>query len=213
MVKEGLKLDLYFKPFYKKDSYIIDTDISFDDDSDFEASVHKYYINSGFNLYAVDDEYSITEEIVATVNAIFFNIKDIYNEGVNIVDVADIIDTPYTDDIVCAIESCLDNNLLSGTELNSIESICYLNRVYIYPEYRNNGIATYIFENLKDIFEYITGRESQIVLIYPKPQEPEGYGWHNIEDKNNIMLNKMISKIEQFQFKPFQDTGFYIKTF
>ena len=107
----------------------------------------------------------------------------------------------------------MDNNLFSETDSNSIEFICYLNRVYIYPEYRNNGIATYIFENLKDIFEYITGRIPQVVLIYPKPQEPEGYGWNNIEDKNNIMLNKIISKIQQFQFKLFQDMGFYIKIF
>lgn len=206
-------MDLYFSPSYKKDGYIIDTNVSFENDADFEASVHKYYVNAGYNLYTVNDDYSVTNNIVATVNAIFFNIKSIYDDGINIEDVADVIDTPYTDDIVSAIKSFLDNDLLSETDDDDIKSICYLNRVYIYPEYRNNGIATYIFENLKDIFDYITGNESQIVLIYPKPQEPDGYGWHNIKDENNIMLNKMISKIQQFQFIPFNDNGFYIKVF
>lgn len=206
-------MDLYFLPSYKKDGYIIDTNFSFEKDSDFEASVHKYYINAGYNLYTVNNDCSVTDNIVATVNAIFFNIKRIYNDGIDIEDIADVIDTPYTDDIVSAIESCLDNDLLSETDIDDIKSICYLNRVYIYPEYRNNGIATYIFENLKNIFDYITGNEPQIVLIYPKPQEPDGYGWHDIKDENNVMLNKMISKIQQFQFTPFKDTGFYIKFF
>ncbi len=88
-----------------------------------------------------------------------------------------------------------------------------MNRVYIYPEFINNGIATYIFENMQEIFRYITGKEVNIILIYPKPQEPTFDGWRNIEDKNDIMLNKMISKIQQFNFVPVKETGFYVKIF
>lgn len=206
-------MELYFKPFYKKDGYIIDTSISFDDDSDFEASVHKYYINAGFDLYVVNDDYSITEEKAATVNAIFFNIKNIYNDGINIEDIAYVIDTSFTDDIVSAIELFLNNDLLPETDFNKTELFFYLNRVYIYPEFRNNGIATYIFENMQEIFEYIIGEKISSILIYPKPQEPSGYKWRNSEDNDNIMLNKMISKIEQFEFIPVDETGFYIKNF
>lgn len=206
-------MDLFFKPFYKKDSYIVDTGISFYDNSDFEASVHKYYVNAGFKLLAIDENYSITEKKVAIVNAIFLNIKNMYNDGINIEDVADVIDTPYTDDIVSAIELFFNNNLLPETDFDKTVSLCYLNRVYIYPEFRNNGIATYIFDNIQEIFEYITGEKPHIVLIYPKPQEPDGNRWRNSEDKNDIMLNKMISKIQQFKFVPVKETGFYIKTF
>lgn len=145
-------MDLFFKPFYKKDSYIVDTGISFYDNSDFEASVHKYYVNAGFKLLAVDENYSITEKKVAIVNAIFLNIKNMYNDGINIEDVADVIDTPYTDDIVSAIELFFNNNLLPETDFDKTVSLCYLNRVYIYPEFRNNGIATYIFDNIQEIF-------------------------------------------------------------
>ncbi len=70
-----------------------------------------------------------------------------------------------------------------------------------------------IFENIQEIFEYITGNEPNIILIYPKPQEPTYDGWCNIEDKNDIMLNKMISKIRQFNFTPVKETGFYVKIF
>lgn len=206
-------MDVYFEPFYKKDGYIIDTDISFDDDSDFEASVHKYYINAGFNLYAVDDEYYVTKKIVATVNAIFFDIKNINNDNIDIEDVADVIDTTFTDDIVSAIEIFLNDDLLPKANFNKTESVCYLNRIYIYPEFRNSGIATYIFENIQEIFEYITGEKLNIVLAYLKPQEPMKGHWRNIDDKGNVMLNKMISKIEQFEFEPIEKTGFYIKYF
>ena len=88
-----------------------------------------------------------------------------------------------------------------------------MHRLYIYPEYRDKGIGTYIFENVQDIFEYITGNKTKIIIIYPKPQEPKSNGWGASEDNDGVMLNKMISKIEQFQFYPIEDTGFYIKDF
>ena len=105
-------MDIYFTLFYKKDGFIIDTDISFEDDSDFEASAHKYYVNAGFNLYVVDGEYSVTEKIVAAVNAIFFDVKKIYNDCINIEDVADFINTSFTDDIVSTMGLFLNDDLL-----------------------------------------------------------------------------------------------------
>lgn len=209
--KEILIMNLYFKPFYKKDSYTIDTNIPFNDDCDFEASVHKYYINAGFDLYAVNDEYANTGKVVATVNAIFFNIKEINKDNINIVDIADVMDTSFTDDIVEAIELFINNDFLLKKE--KVNCFCYLNRVYVYPEFRNHGIASYLFENIQQIFKYITDNEIQIIFIFPKPQEPSNNGWRNSEDTDNIMINKMVSKIQQFNFVPVEETGFYCKIF
>lgn len=204
-------MELWLKPHYEKDGYIVDTDVSIIDDMDFEAHVHKYYFKTGFKLYMVDDSYAPTDNIVAVVETVFFNIKHIYNDDVDIQDIADVIENDFGEDISHAIDIFINNTKYVSNDFEQSELLCYLHRLYIYPEYRNKGVGTYIFENMQDIFEYITGYQTKIIIIYPKPQEPKRNGWSSSEDKGGVMLNKMISKIEQFQFYPIEDTGFYIK--
>ena len=206
-------MELWLKPHYEKDGYIIDTDVSIIDDMDFEAHVHKYYFKTGFELYMVDDSYAPTDNIVAVVETVFFNIKHIYNDDVDIQDIADVIENDFGEDISHAIDIFVNNTKYVSNDFEQSELLCYLHRLYIYPEYRDKGIGTYIFENVQDIFEYITGNKTKIIIIYPKPQEPKSNGWGASEDNDGVMLNKMISKIEQFQFYPIEDTGFYIKDF
>lgn len=206
-------MELWLNPHYEKDGYIIDTDVSIIDDMDFEAHVHKYYFKTGFELYTVDDSYAPTDNIVAVVETVFFNIKHIYNDNVDIQDIADVIQNDFGEDISHAIDIFINNTNYVGNDFEQSELLCYLHRLYIYPEYRDKGVGTYIFENIQDIFEYITGYKTKTIIIYPKPQEQKSNGWGASEDKDGIMLNKMISKIEQFQFYPIEDTGFYIKDF
>ncbi len=206
-------MELWLNPHYEKDGYIIDTDVSIIDDMDFEAHVHKYYFKTGFELYMVDDSYAPTDNIVAVVETVFFNIKHIYNDDVDIQDIADVIENDFGEDISHAIDIFVNNTKYVSNDFEQSELLCYLHRLYIYPEYRDKGIGTYIFENVQDIFEYITGNKTKIIIIYPKPQEPKSNGWGASEDNDGVMLNKMISKIEQFQFYPIEDTGFYIKDF
>ena len=206
-------MELWLNPHYEKDGYIIDTDVSIIDDMDFEAHVHKYYFKTGFELYMVDDSYAPTDNIVAVVETVFFNIKHIYNDDVDIQDIADVIENDFGEDISHAIDIFVNNTKYVSNDFEQSELLCYLHRLYIYPEYRDKGIGIYIFENVQDIFEYITGNKTKIIIIYPKPQEPKSNGWGASEDNDGVMLNKMISKIEQFQFYPIEDTGFYIKDF
>lgn len=206
-------MELWLNPHYEKDGYIIDTDVSIIDDMDFEAHVHKYYLKTGFKLYMVDDSYAPTDNIVAVVETVFFNIKHIYNDNVDIQDIADVIENDFGEDISHAIDIFINNTDYVDNDFEQSELLCYLHRLYIYPEYRDKGVGTYIFENIQDIFEYITGYQTKAIIIYPKPQEPKSNGWGASEDKDGVMLNKMISKIEQFQFYPIEDTGFYIKDF
>ena len=201
---------LSLNPFYEKDGFYIDTDVSFEEDGDFEATVHKYFIRTGFDLKFVDDEFVETEDRVATIKAVFLRYNNIINDGVDFVDAVDTINTPYTEDIVRAVTTLISQRLLPKRQ-NSISLICYLSRVYVYPNFRNKGIASYIFENLQEIFEYIIGEKTNLVIVYPQPQEPTNGKWYNVEDK--AMQEKMVSKLTQNYYKPIGDTGFYFKTY
>lgn len=205
-------MQLYLKPFYKKDKWIIETNTPFKQDADFETLTHRYYIKAGFDLFKIQDEQE-TDEKVTTVGGIFFRYNDIYNDDIDITEIADVMDTEYTEDIFQAINTLEEYALLPGCDLEECELICYLNRVYVYPQYRNKGIATYLFENLQHIFEYITGESTKFAIVYPKPQEPTKDGWECVNDDDNSMLDKMVSKLNQSDFYPIEDTGFYIKYF
>ena len=157
-------MELWLKPHYEKDEFIIDTDISIIDDMDFEAYVHKYYFKTGFKLYTIDDIYSPTKNIVAVIEAVFFNIKHIYSDDVNIQDIADVVENDFGEDISNAINVFIDNRDFINNNFEQSELLCYLHRLYIYPEYRDKGIGTYIFENIQDIFEYITGDKTSITV-------------------------------------------------
>ena len=148
-------MELWLKPHYEKDGYIVDTDVSIIDDMDFEAHVHKYYFKTGFKMYMVDDSYVPTDNIVAIVETVFFNIKHIYNDDVDIQDIADVIQSDFGEDISHAIDIFINNTDYVGNDFEQSELLCYLHRLYIYPEYRDKGVGTYIFELVSSLsYEY-----------------------------------------------------------
>ena len=206
-------MHLSFKAFYQKEAYIINTEIPFEKDCDFEAQMHKYYFISGFDLLEVDDDFEPTKgkEPVAIVKAVFFKYDNICANKKSIIDVADGITTFIADDSINAMEALISNDLLPEGKSNNIESICYLSRLYIHPEHRKRGVATYIFENMQELFKYIIGEKTNIVVIYPEPQKPNNDKWESINDYQ--MLKQMISMLERHDFAPIEDTGFYYKMF
>ena len=89
---------------------------------------------------------------VATVTGIFFDENKILNEGQDAIDIADM----FTSDTFEAIDVLMGSELFQR-EINENKSMtplfnCYIERVYIYPEYRNSGMGNYIFNNLDQYF-------------------------------------------------------------
>lgn len=195
-------MELIMKPYYIKESCFIDTDESFTESFDY----NDLYFKVGFNLYPLDEDYE-EKDIVATVEGVFFKYNLINELDVDIIDLADTI----SDDTYKAIITLEDNSLFEKADIVYMSLVCYLSRLYVYPEYRNNGIATYIYENLQKIFEYITSDIVNIFITLPCPQKPTSDGkWKNTGD--NIMLEKMVKLLNKHKFEPVGD-GFYYKSY
>ncbi len=199
-------MKLKIKP-HCKDSCFIDTDEPFAKSLDYDITcntTHSFKV--GFNLYSIDEE-GDDEDIVATVEGVFFRYNRIDEFNIDIVDLADAISA----DTYKAIITLVDNNLFSEVDIEYMPLVCYLSRLYVYPKYRNNGIATYIYENLQEIFEYVTSDSISILITLPCPQEPTlDERWKNIED--DIMFEKMVSLLNKHEFKPVGE-GFYYKSY
>jgi len=199
-------MELIMKPYYNKELCFIDTDKLFTESLDYEIDYNDFYFKVGFNLYPPDEDYE-EKDIVATVEGVFFKYNLINEFDIDIIDLADNI----SDDTYKAIITLEDNSLFAKEDIEYMSLVCYLSRLYVYPKYRNNGIATYIYENLQKIFEYITSDTVNIFIILPCPQEPTLDGrWKNTGD--NIMFEKIVKLLSKHKFKPVGD-GFYYKSY
>ncbi len=196
------------KPYYRIKPCFINTDEPFTESFDYETTINTCYFKAGFNLFLIDEDCD-EEDIVATVEGYFFNYNYIEAYDINIIDSADTISS----DAYNAIVTLKNNNfLLAEVDIGCRPLICYLSRFYIYPNYRNNGIATYIHENLQEIFEYVTSDLTSIFIILPCPQEPTSdERWQNVKD--DIMFEKMVSLLNKHEFKPIGKEGFYYKSY
>ncbi len=199
-------MKLKIKP-HGKDSCFINTNEPFAKSLDYDITCNiTYSFKVGFNLYSIDEE-GDEEDIVATVEGVFFRYNRIDEFNIDIIDIADAI----SDDTYKAIIALGDNNLFAEVDTEYMPLICYLSRLYVYPQYRNNGIATYIYENLQEIFEYVTSDSTSIFITLPCPQEPKLNGnWENIRD--DVMFEKMVRLLNKHKFKPVGD-GFYYKSY
>ena len=150
-----------------------------------------------------DDE----EKIVATVEGCFFKYNFIKDYGIDIIDLADSI----SGDTCQAITTLENNSLFTKEDIEYRSLICYLRRLYVYPKYRNNSVATYIYNNLREIFEYITSDQISIIITLPCPQNPiSGGRWGNTGDE--IMLEKMVKLLNKQKYK-FLEDGVYYKSY
>lgn len=202
-------MELRIEPYCHKKSCFINTDEPFTESFDYNEVAYNntYCFKAGFNLYLTDENCE-DKVIVATIEGQFFKYNRINEYNVDIIDLADTI----SDDVYKAIITLADNTLFAEVDMEYMPLICYFSRLYVYPKYRNNGIATYIYENLQEIFEYVTSDLTSIFIILPCPQEPTSDGrWQNVKD--DIMFEKMVSLLNKHEFKPIGKEGFYYKSY
>ena len=207
-------MKLLIKPHYKKDSFFIDTNKAFTESFRYdEAYNNTFCFNAGFDLFLMDEydednECYNKKDLVATVEAQFFKTDYINAYDIDIKELADTISS----DTYKAILTLLSSNLLDEDRIVETPLVCYLSRLYISSQYRNKGIATYILNNLQEIFEYITSEASHIFITLPCPQEQDKEGrWNNT--CNEEMLDNMIKILEKHGFKSIGEHGCYYKIY
>lgn len=207
-------MELLIKPHYKKDSFFVDTNKTFSESFRYDKAYNNTFcFNAGFDLFLMDEydednECYNRKDLVATVEAQFFKTDYINTYNIDIKELADVI----SGDTYKAILTLMDNNLVDEDKIWEVPLVCYLSRLYISPQYRNKGIATYILDNLQEIFEYITSEASRIFITLPCPQEQDKEGrWKN--SCNEEMLDSMIKILKNHNFKSIGKYNCYTKIY
>lgn len=174
----------------------------------FANEVDEQEIFSFMGGFDLEDER--TSEEIATVSGIFFDEDKILNESENIVNIADMFDGDVYVAMAALSKSKLHNKKLNDEKARLSLFSCYIERIYIYPKFRELGLSRYIYENLEQIFLHCFNIQIHSFVIYPKPQQPDKDGnWNDSSDNDGLMLKKMISVLKKNGYKQLGKTGFY----
>ncbi|MCL2354800.1 MAG: MBL fold metallo-hydrolase, partial [Oscillospiraceae bacterium] len=124
---------------------------------DHTRSLHT--LSSKYNLpvYANSKTWSALKDKkdkIAEISAVFFDEDKILNDGQNITYLADILNADVHNAITALTENKFDLEVTDADKMILPLFTCYLQKLYIYPKYRNKGYAKYIFTNLEDIFNH-----------------------------------------------------------
>lgn len=179
----------------------------------YEELCDKYCIDTTISIYgSLISPYSTitislsdfnSNEEFAFMTAYAISLDEVEEDDLSIFDIFDEIDSDQTD-AGYAIEKYLKNNFDSlhikyFDYFNGLKRcVLYIGTVYVNPEYRNNGIAKFFFENYQLILSRY-GITPILSAIIVQPQSFEGRQCTgNIDDDN--MKNLMTDVILKYGF-------------
>ncbi len=161
-------------------------------------------INAMFHIY---DE---KENLVAEISAFFIDESRSYNNGLSITTVADCMSQELLDAIKVLVKT-EDYDEIIFTPAYT----CYIQTLYVYPEFRNMGIGKYLWENIADIFEYFMNKDIHAIIVYPKPHTiiKNGNTFEKEPIEDDEMLQKMKSGLVLGGFKEIDNSNYFMKIY
>ena len=161
-------------------------------------------INAMFHIY---DE---KENLVAEISAFFIDESRSYNNGLSITTVADCMSQELLDAIKVLVKS-EDYDEIIFTPAYT----CYIQTLYVYPEFRNMGIGKYLWENIADIFEYFMNKDIHAIIVYPKPHTiiKNGNTFEKEPIEDDEMLQRMKSGLVLGGFKEIDNSNYFMKIY
>ena len=195
-------MELKIKMYDTKDEMIFDTEERFAEEIIYEIDDY-YCIPVAF--YVLDEN----ENKVATITAYFLDERRIADNGFEISTVADMVSQELYDAI-----KTLKKSKEYG-EIYSAAYTCYIETLYVYPEFRGLGIGKYLWENIADIFEYFTNKDVHAMIVYPKPHTL-------IEDKNSVtkkaiedeaMLQIMKDCLISAEYEEIESSNYFMRIY
>lgn len=166
--------------------------------------------------YLEEDSFSDGFEIVVTSKASFekvaqlrgriFDEEQLADLGMDLLDGADYIDQDaynYATELVNCDEY-IDNETIYTDEWSG-----YIELIYVNPEFRRQGIGSYLISNLAEILRYSMRVRLGFICTYTQPMDPKD--WSPIDDPE--MLNIMRSFFEKNAFREVDESNYFIRKY
>ena len=159
-------------------------------------------------MFETDEDGTVVENgLIAVVRGIIFDKDKILNDHLTLEEVADWTNGDAFNGMVPLLKSKIYKRTMDLDKEIMPLSVCYIERVYIYPKYRKQGFGKYIFENLCDIFEHCFNVTMHCFYIYPNPQYPvsktdaNSVSWDDLEENKGKMKKLMISGLQKTGYR------------
>lgn len=137
---------------------------------------------------------------VAILKGTIFDNDLIENDDKTIDDIADSIDG----DVEGAISM-----LYNETNYAVFGEVCYIDRFYILPNFRQKGIGSYLLSNLRDILRFLFDAKIEFFTTFISPHNYIDKKW--IENDDKKMKKLMTSLFVKYGFKEIGNSGNYAK--
>lgn len=171
-----------------------------------------YFFVAEFAIFASKTEIETGEEVdeisekdkvqVGKIVASFIDEGNCLDDGVNPFIIADDDNADFGIAIDAMHHARAYEELSINKEWKPLFTV-YMDTFYIYPEYRNKGIGTYLLENIGEILRIFTNKDIHAVGVILKPQCLNGETM--TEEEEVAMLRKMQRIFKRAGYKKISD--------
>lgn len=125
---------------------------------------------------------------IALIEGRILHAADITNNGDNVILIAD----RYDQEIYEATEELVNSKIYKDNDFPG--DLLYIARFYVFPEYRKNGIGTFLINNLIKMVEHFDNAEIQFAWAFISPHS---YTSENkwVELKDNREMTKIMEQL------------------
>lgn len=195
--KNGFKINLRIEPVTTRLKYATDIwDQVIENVPHAKEYYHIYHLY--FDVYNADiDVENLSNEDdakVAVICGVFFDVDRCLKDRIFFTEALDIVNNEISDAFLALSKSEIFKENNSDVYLDILSS-CYLERFWIVPEYRGNGIGPYFIGKLFDMFESYLQRSVPAIVTLPYPLGLRGYGmdptiWEEMDKRLKYCLVK-----------------------
>lgn len=177
-----------------------------------QDSEQSYFFQAYFKVFASRKEMANNEEVdnlvcedkvqVAEIVASFIDERNCLNDDVSAFEIADGDNADFGIAIDAMQRTRAYKNLSVNKEWLPLFTV-YMDTFYVYPEYRNRGVGTYLIENIGEILRIFTNQDIHAVGVILKPQCLNGEIM--TEEEEAAMLCKMKKLFKKAGYKKISD--------
>lgn len=156
------------------------------------------------------DNWKISDDfVIGFVDLIWFNSKLIKKDGISPIDILDddndrnnLLADVFTDP-----DSITEEDDCGSLIFNDNENPLYIENIYIKPEHRRKGIASYILENLPDFVERLFGYNNDVTFIIPaftlltEERERLNIPQNKIQEFSQNKLEQVVKMLKKNDFE------------
>ncbi len=148
-------------------------------------------------------------KLLAEVSVYCFDMNSVDWNVDALVDIADSIDQEVYDAIATTVEAGLLPEDMSDKPI-----LCYLQTLHVKPEFRMQGIGSWLIKNLKDLLYFYYEKEIYGFVTYPRPSDNHTDD-EEIEEIANTdeMYQLMVNLITGNGFLNIKDTNYFFKNY